>query len=196
MRRSGGPDNRRRHSDCCLLQYRRVCPGAGRRGREPGQVLWRGCGRGGLYPGRPDGEGQELYTGCTSIKTLLSFFCVSCVCLSSGFVFIVLWLLILSDTGRFFLRFQISAKTGLYIYMPILSNTHKSQRALRNRNLRFLLILILMSQQVFNPDGSLYSIIDSHGSKLKRPTGVAVTRDHHAYVVDIGLDCIRKYRYK
>ena len=116
MRRSGGPDNRRRHSDCCLLQYRRVCPGAGRRGREPGQVLWRGCGRGGLYPGRPDGEGQELYTGCTSIKTLLSFFCVSCVCLSSGFVFIVLWLLILSDTGRFFLRFQNQQKPA-YIYI-------------------------------------------------------------------------------
>jgi len=52
--------------------------------------------------------------------------------------------------------------------------------------------------QVFNPDGSQYSVIDSHGSKLKRPTGVAVTpaNDNHAYVVDIGHDCIRKYRYK
>jgi len=52
--------------------------------------------------------------------------------------------------------------------------------------------------QVFNADGSLYSVIDSHGSKLKRPTGIAVSgkRDRHAYVVDIGHDCIRKYRYK
>jgi len=52
--------------------------------------------------------------------------------------------------------------------------------------------------QVFNADGSLYSVIDSHGSKLKRPTGVAVSgkSDRHAYVVDIGHDCIRKYRYK
>lgn len=53
--------------------------------------------------------------------------------------------------------------------------------------------------QVFNPDGTLYSVVDSHGSKLKRPTGVAVGQqrgDHHAYVVDIGHDCIRKYRYK
>jgi len=52
--------------------------------------------------------------------------------------------------------------------------------------------------QVFNADGSLYSMIDSHGSKLKRPTGVAVgpQGDRHAYVVDIGHDCIRKYRYK
>ena len=53
--------------------------------------------------------------------------------------------------------------------------------------------------QVFNlQDGTLHSVIDSHGSKLKRPTGVAVgTRgDAHAYVVDIGHDCVRKYRYK
>lgn len=53
--------------------------------------------------------------------------------------------------------------------------------------------------QVFNmAEGSLYSVIDSHGSKLKRPTGVVVSRrgDHAAYVVDIGHDCVRKYRYK
>jgi len=52
--------------------------------------------------------------------------------------------------------------------------------------------------QVFNGDGLLRSVIDSQGSKLKRPTGVAVGRpgDNHVYVVDIGHDCIRKYRYK
>jgi len=53
--------------------------------------------------------------------------------------------------------------------------------------------------QVFSlKDGSLHSVIDSHGSKLKRPTGVAVSRsdDNFAYVVDIGHDCVRKYRYK
>ena len=46
-------------------------------------------------------------------------------------------------------------------------------------------------------DGSLVSAIDSHGSKLRRPTGVAVGRssDGHAYVVDIGGECVRKYRY-
>merc|ERR1711974_533739 len=53
--------------------------------------------------------------------------------------------------------------------------------------------------QVFNiSDGSLVSVIDSHGSKLRRPTGVAVGRswsDGHAYVVDIGGECVRKYRY-
>ena len=58
--------------------------------------------------------------------------------------------------------------------------------------------------KVFNmSDGSLISVIDSHGSKLRRPTGVAVARsqdghdddDGHTYVVDIGGECVRKYRY-
>ena len=45
--------------------------------------------------------------------------------------------------------------------------------------------------------GSLLSQIDSHGSRLKRPTGLAVggTGDGHCYVVDIGGECVRKYRY-
>lgn len=53
--------------------------------------------------------------------------------------------------------------------------------------------------QVFNKDdGSIHSVIDSHGSKLKRPTGVSLgkCRDGYAYVVDIGNECVRKYRYK
>ena len=43
--------------------------------------------------------------------------------------------------------------------------------------------------------GCLYSVIDSHGSKMKRPTGLAVTDDRHLVVVDIASDCVRKYRY-
>ena len=50
--------------------------------------------------------------------------------------------------------------------------------------------------QVFKMDtGSLYSLIDSHGCKMKRPTGLAVMQDRHLVVVDIGNDCVRKYRY-
>lgn len=50
--------------------------------------------------------------------------------------------------------------------------------------------------QVFKLDtGSLYSVIDSHGCKMKRPTGLAVMQDRHLVVVDIGNDCVRKYRY-
>lgn len=47
-------------------------------------------------------------------------------------------------------------------------------------------------------EGTLLSVIDSHGCKLKRPTGLAVSNaeDNHCYVVDIGHDCVRKYRYK
>jgi len=53
--------------------------------------------------------------------------------------------------------------------------------------------------QVFNKeDGSIHSHIDSHGSRLKRPTGVSLSQnsDGFAYVVDIGNECVRKYRYK
>jgi len=53
--------------------------------------------------------------------------------------------------------------------------------------------------QVFNyNDGTLHSVIDSHGSKLKRPTGISVSPngDRHAYLVDIGNECVRKFRYK
>lgn len=54
--------------------------------------------------------------------------------------------------------------------------------------------------QVFNrnQDWALHSAIDSHGSRLKRPTGLAVGRqeDGFVFVVDIGSECVRKYRYK
>ena len=53
--------------------------------------------------------------------------------------------------------------------------------------------------------GELYSTIDSHGCKMKRPTGLAVMREEqegageegrrHVVVVDIGNDCVRKFRY-
>lgn len=55
--------------------------------------------------------------------------------------------------------------------------------------------------QVFKfATGELYSTIDSHGCKMKRPTGLAVMGGgedggRHLVVVDIGNDCVRKYRY-
>nr|CAD7568850.1 unnamed protein product [Timema californicum] len=42
-------------------------------------------------------------------------------------------------------------------------------------------------------DGSLVSTIDSHESKLKRPSGMAITSDRHVIVVDLGNNCIKKY---
>uniref|UniRef100_A0A1B6CX18 B-box C-terminal domain-containing protein n=1 Tax=Clastoptera arizonana TaxID=38151 RepID=A0A1B6CX18_9HEMI len=50
--------------------------------------------------------------------------------------------------------------------------------------------------QVFRlSDGALLSTLDSHESKLKRPSGLATTNDRHVVVVDLGNDCIKKYRY-
>lgn len=44
--------------------------------------------------------------------------------------------------------------------------------------------------------GDLKFTIDSYDDKLKRPSGVAVTPDDQLYVVDLGNDCIKKFRYR
>ncbi|XP_060527863.1 tripartite motif-containing protein 3-like isoform X2 [Cylas formicarius] len=44
-------------------------------------------------------------------------------------------------------------------------------------------------------DKTVNQCIDSHESKLKRPSGVAVTNDNHVVVVDLGNNCVKKYRY-
>ena len=46
-------------------------------------------------------------------------------------------------------------------------------------------------------DGTVRSIIDSAGFRLKRPTGLCVGADScYVYAVDIGAECVRKYRFK
>lgn len=50
--------------------------------------------------------------------------------------------------------------------------------------------------QVLNlKEGKVESTVDSNESKLKRPSGIAVTKDFHVIVVDLGNDCVKKYRY-
>ncbi|XP_039296682.1 tripartite motif-containing protein 3 [Nilaparvata lugens] len=50
--------------------------------------------------------------------------------------------------------------------------------------------------QVFQlSNGALLSVVDSHEAKLKRPSGLATTADRHVIVVDLGNDCVKKYRY-
>lgn len=44
-------------------------------------------------------------------------------------------------------------------------------------------------------DKSINQGIDSYDAKLKRPSGIAVTDDDHVIVVDLGNNCIKKYRY-
>lgn len=44
-------------------------------------------------------------------------------------------------------------------------------------------------------DSSVNNMIDSHDQKLKRPSGIAITSDNYVIVVDLGNNCIKKYRY-
>lgn len=50
--------------------------------------------------------------------------------------------------------------------------------------------------QVFDySSGQLKFVINSSEAKLKRPSSIATTSEYHAIVVDLGNDCIKKYRY-
>ena len=50
--------------------------------------------------------------------------------------------------------------------------------------------------QVFDYEtGQFKYIIDSTDARLKRPTSLSTTEDYHCIVVDLGNDCIKKYRY-
>ncbi|KAK6176527.1 hypothetical protein SNE40_014794 [Patella caerulea] len=50
--------------------------------------------------------------------------------------------------------------------------------------------------QVMNSSGKLQYCIDSNDDKLKRPSGIAVLPNFFIVVVDLGNDCVKKYRYK
>ncbi|RWS07481.1 tripartite motif-containing protein 2-like protein, partial [Dinothrombium tinctorium] len=43
--------------------------------------------------------------------------------------------------------------------------------------------------------GAIKFTIDSNDAKLKRPSSLTTTKDFHVIVVDLGNDCIKKYRY-
>lgn len=43
--------------------------------------------------------------------------------------------------------------------------------------------------------GTVLSEVDSHNSKMRRPSGIAVLPNNHIVVVDLGNDCVKKYRY-
>ena len=50
--------------------------------------------------------------------------------------------------------------------------------------------------QVLNSSGKLMFCIDSFDDKLKRPSGLCVTKDHHVFVADLGNNCVKKFRYR
>lgn len=53
-----------------------------------------------------------------------------------------------------------------------------------------------VSVQVFDYSSGAFKLsIDSMDAKLKRASGLAATNDYHVIVVDLGNDCIKKYRY-
>jgi len=49
--------------------------------------------------------------------------------------------------------------------------------------------------QIFK-DNKILSTIDSHDSKLKRPSDICVIDSNHILVVDLGNNCLKQYRYR
>lgn len=49
--------------------------------------------------------------------------------------------------------------------------------------------------QVYSPSRQWLFNVDSFADKLKRPSGLVALADGHVYVVDLGNDCIKKFRY-
>jgi len=49
--------------------------------------------------------------------------------------------------------------------------------------------------EVYSPSRVLMFDIDSWADRLKRPSGLATSADGFVYVVDLGNDCVKKYRY-
>lgn len=43
--------------------------------------------------------------------------------------------------------------------------------------------------------GTLIFTIDSKEAKLRRPSGLATTQEGYVIIVDLGNDCIKKFRY-
>ena len=50
--------------------------------------------------------------------------------------------------------------------------------------------------EIYNGDKQLINVIDSYFDRLRRPSGLAATSDHHVFVADLGNNCLKKYRYK
>lgn len=49
--------------------------------------------------------------------------------------------------------------------------------------------------EIYDNQGHLLRIIDSHNQRLRRPCSLATTRDGCVLCVDLTTDSIRKYRY-
>ncbi len=59
-------------------------------------------------------------------------------------------------------------------------------------------VLVADSQnriQVFRPDGTFVSLIDSQKDPINEPYNMAVTQDGHVYVADFKNNCVKKFKY-
>ncbi|OTF72758.1 hypothetical protein BLA29_006810 [Euroglyphus maynei] len=83
-----------------------------------------------------------------------------------------------SSNGKF--------KNHFYAVAIDRSNNLLAARAEKSRNI---------IQVIDYCNGLLKFSIDSNDAKLKRPSCLALTNDDHVIVVDLGNDCIKKYRY-
>lgn len=50
-------------------------------------------------------------------------------------------------------------------------------------------------QVIDTSKGVVLNTIDSHTSRLCRPAGVTCTKENYVFVVDLGNDAVKKYRY-
>lgn len=92
-------------------------------------------------------------------------------------------------TGKLLRRFESDSKGAIGSYGGLTLDGKGNLLATRMEKTRNCV-------QIFDYEsGQLKYSIDSSDARLKRPSGLATTDDYHVIVVDLGNDCIKKYRY-
>ena len=94
---------------------------------------------------------------------------------------------VFSATGQFKHLIEVSG-AGRGQYGGVTIDVHGNYLATRSEKGKSIV-------QVFNSSRQLVFDVDSHDDKLKRPSGLTTTHDGHVYVVDLGNDCVKKYKY-
>ena len=97
-------------------------------------------------------------------------------------------ILVYSSNGHFLRELYSENKTKGY-YCGVAVDNNGNLLATRVDKYRSVIHVINYST------GQLQFVIDSNDAKLKRPSCLATTNDDHVIIVDLGNDCIKKYRY-
>lgn len=94
-----------------------------------------------------------------------------------------------SRTGKLLRRFESDVKVSIGTYGGLALDGKGNLLATRMEKNRNCI-------QVFDYEsGHLKYNIDSSDARLKRPSGLTTTDDYNVIVVDLGNDCIKRYRY-